>query len=288
MAFNDYPLGHLSDGGTGGTSASASAGTSGTAVSAGTGGDPPAMPSAGNSNGGTSSGGVTAGGGDVGGSTPIDSGGAAEQAGGSPEQIGGSPTEMNPYLIDDFEDGDADIFEAQGRKGSWFVSNDGTGSQAPDATEPVLPSVFMVVREGSTRGMHTSGTQFDSGAVLGTTLATAGGEPAPYDLSGFQGIRLWVRSNSMSPMAAKEVRLNLPIAATSKGGGCTICGDHFGASIPLTSKWVQVEVPFAGLKQSGFGRPQLTRLDLKAVTSLEFQLPRNLSFDLWLDDIELY
>jgi len=284
VAFNDYPLGDLSSGGAGGAASAGSAALSGSPA---TGGDPPAMPAAGS--GGASSGGATGGGGDVGGTAPIDSGGTGEQVGGSTDQSGGAPAEDNPYLIDDFEDGDAEIFERQGRKGSWFVSNDGSGSQTPDVDEPALPSEFMVVRVDSTRGMHTSGGPFaTSSPILGTTLASDGTEPVPYDLSGFKGIRLWVRSNSTSPMAAKEARLNLPTSATSRGGACMICGDHFGVSVPLTSKWVQVEVPFSSLKQSGFGRPLIAKADLKLVTALEFQFSRNLSFDVWLDDIELY
>jgi hypothetical protein len=258
-----------------------------TAGSGSTGGDLQITPSGGMSYGGTSSSGASAGT-DVGGSTPSD-GGASEQAGGSPDPSGGTSSVLNPNLIDDFEDGDDLIFEQQGRKGTWFISNDGTGPQTPEAGAQVLPSTFMLVRSGSTRGLHTSGGPFATwGTIVGTPLASMGNEPAPYDLSGYQGIRLWVRTSSTSLAAAKDVRFDLPTVGTTKGAGCMVCGDHFGMRIPLTSKWTQIDVRFANIKQTGFGRPLLMRPDLKSVTGLQFQFPENVGFDLWVDDIELY
>lgn len=287
VVFNDYPLAESNEGGSGGA---AIAGRS-------MGGESMSMPVAGGGSGATSGTGGSTGdvGGtaDVGGTPSSGGGGSANQAGGNPDQMGdaGAPSQgnPNPNLIDDFEDGDDLIIEQQGRKGSWFVSNDGSGPQMPEDGADALPSAFMLARADSTRGMHTWGGPFrDWGAIIGTELASTDGEAAAYDLSAYQGIRLWVRTNVMSPGSAKSVRLNLPTPATSPGGGCTICDDHFGFAIPLTTKWAQVEVPFANLRQEGFGRPQRMRADLTGVTSLEFQFPENVSFDLWLDDIELY
>jgi hypothetical protein len=138
-------------------------------------------------------------------------------------------------------------------------------------------------------GAHTWGGPFRTwGALVGTALASSGAQSLPYDLSGFTGLKVWVRSGSTSQYAAKKVRLNLPTPATNPGGGCSICNDHFGADIPLTSKWAQIELPFASLKQTGTGRPLLQTPDLAHVTAMQFLFPANVTFDLWLDDIELY
>lgn len=290
VSFNDYPVGDWSTAGSGGV---ANAGNASVAGQPAASGGSTLVPMAGSASGGSSGGGggggaSTAG---SGGSAPIDVGGTESQLGGSPDLGGGGepPMQGEPSLIDDFEDGDDRILEQQGREGTWFVSNDGTGFQIPASGARVLPTPFMMPRAGSTRGLHTSGGPFETwGAIIGTSLASADDQALPYDLSGFHGIKLWVRSNSMSLSAAKEVRLNLPTPATTSGGPCTICEDHFGAPIPLTAKWVQVDVPFANLRQSGFGRPQHAKADLTVVTSLEFQFPENVSFDLWIDDIELY
>lgn len=281
VGFNDYPAG---DWGAGGKLASTNGG--GPASAGGVAGstEPPVtIAGSGAASGsamtaGTTSGGVV--GSELG-------GGAAGEP--SADAGAGGASEPNPNLIDDFEDGDEHILRQQGRDGSWFVRNDGTATQAPAADAPALPSSFVLVRSGSERGMHTTGGPFETwGAVVGTTLATSSGIAVPYDLSHFQGLKLWLRTNSTSPNAAKEARLNFVAVATSSGSGCTVCDDHWGAPVPLTSKWVEVDVPFSGLRQAGFGVPRLTSPDLTGVTALELAFPAGVSFDLWLDDPELY
>jgi hypothetical protein len=188
-------------------------------------------------------------------------------------------------LIDDFEDADAAIIEQQGRVGSWYVGNDGMGLQTPRADQPVVPSLLQPARGESRRAAHTFGGPFGGwGALLGTAFG-----PGAYDLSAYSGLRLWVRSGATSGSAAQSVRLNLPMPGTNSGGGsCTVCSDHYGAEIALTSQWEQVSVPFSSLKQRGYGRPLLAEPDLDHVTSLQLSFAGGVAFDLWLDDVELY
>jgi hypothetical protein len=259
VSFNDYPLGELKDaaqGGTGGGGASSDGGKSGSSA-AGT-----------ETNGGAS---MTEGGAD------------GSAAGASPL------ASIDPNLIDDFEDGDERIAEVAGRSGSWYAGNDGKGMQTPASEQLLVPSLLNPARGESRRAAHTFGGPFQTwGALVGTSLAGSGEQPAPYDLSHHSGIRLWVRSGASSPYAARQVRLNLPTPATNQGGACTLCNDHFGADIPLTSKWAQVNVPFSSLKQAGYGMPRLNSPDLKQVLSLQLMFPKGVSFDLWVDDLELY
>lgn len=218
-------------------------------------------------------------------------GGGASTDGGASVDSGGAPATLGTdNLIDDFEDGDQQLPEIAGRSGTWYAVNDGRGVQTPAMNTPVTPSSLMPVREGSTRGLHTFGGPFQTwGALVGTTLATSGAQRGAYDLSSFQGIRLWVRTGTMtSPASAKSVRLNLVTPATLPGGGCFECNDHFGAVVPLTAQWTQVEVKLSSLAQMGFGTPKLAKPDLTQVQALELIFARNLTFDLWVDDIELY
>lgn len=199
------------------------------------------------------------------------------------------PNAGSALLVDDFQDTDAQILELQGRSGAWYVANDGRGLQTPRAGVPLVPAPLMPARGGSTRGVHTFGGPFsDWGALVGTQLASEGGTGVAYDLSGYTGLRVWVRSGAAAPNAAKSVRLNLRTPATVMGGSCTVCTDHFGADIPLTAQWAQIDLRFASLQQVGFGVPKLAKPDLTQALSIEFLFPANVSFDLWLDDIELY
>jgi len=225
--------------------------------------------------------------------TPASGGSSAGQApsteGGATPEGGAPSTSDSVSAFDDFEHEDDVIFELDGRKGNWYVSNDGRGMQTPRAGAELLPSPIEPARESSTHALHTFGGPFFTwGALIGASLDPDGA----YDLTGYRGIRLWVRSGAptsgpVGPGAAKQVRLNFTTAATIAGGSCTVCNDHFGADVPLTAQWVQVDVPLASVKQTGFGRPQVA-LDLTAVVDLQLTFPANVSFDLWVDDIELY
>lgn len=222
----------------------------------------------------------------VGGSS---AGEAPSAEGGARPEAGAPATGETVSPLDDFEHEDGVIFELDGRKGDWYVSNDGRGTQTPRAGAELLPSPIEPARDGSTHALHTSGGPFFTwGALVGASLSAE----SAYDLTGYRGIRLWVRSGAptggpVGPGAAKQVRLNLTTAATIAGGSCTVCNDHFGADIPLTAQWAQVDLPLASLKQAGFGRPQIEQ-DWSAVVDLQLTFPANVSFDLWVDDIELY
>ena len=195
----------------------------------------------------------------------------------------------NPRLVDDFEDDDAAILERQGRSGAWYAANDGRGQQTPPNGASLLPSLLEPPRAGSAHGVHTFGGPFSTwGALIGTSFASSGNIAAAYDLRPYQGLRLWVRSGATSPTAAKRVRVNILTPATTQGGSCTICDDPFGVDVPLTAQWAQVEVPFSSLKQVGYGRPILTTPDLEHAMGVQFVFAINVSFDLWIDDIELY
>jgi hypothetical protein len=254
VSFNDYPLGDIAGG-------AGTASVGGAAASGGGGAD-----------------GV------------IPKAGAQSKAGGSGEPSDGGASTLGAAenMIDDFQDDDEAILEQQGRKGAWYVANDGMGMQSPRDDQPLVPSVLSPARGSSTRAIHTFGGPFPSWALIGTSLAMSGDRGAEYDLSGFQGLRLWVRSGSTSSGSATSVRLNLPTPGTNAGGSCTVCNDHFGFDVPLTSQWVQVDVPFSSLEQQGYGRPALASPELEHVTSLQLGFRGNVAFDLWVDDIALY
>lgn len=286
VSFNDYPVGdiHATEptAGTAPSSSGASVGGSGNATS-GTDSGGTTQPTAGTETGGTET-------------VPM-----AGESGVPPEMgaAGAPPVVDSRNLIDDFEDEDEAILEVMGRSGAWYVGNDGRGTQTPKAGSPLLPAALAVANPmdpGSTRGAHTAGGPFyDWGALIGTALAVAEDNAVPYDLSPYTGVKLWVRSGSNfsggggwgGATVAREVRINFPTVATGSGFGCITCdNDHFGTEIPLTSKWVQIDVPFSSLKQGGFGKPALR--DLHQVLGVELLFPKSVTFDLWVDDIELY
>jgi hypothetical protein len=225
-------------------------------------------------------------GGSAAGTLPI--GGVAPQGGSEPKagamsEGGDTATATAPSLIDNFEDDDAAIPAIDGRIGTWYTGNDAKGTQTPAGQAP--PTMPDPARPGSPRALHTFGMGFTEwGALIGTSLRE-GGE---YDVSRYQGIRLWVRLGS--PAASRSMRLNLPALGTNGVADlpCMPCDDHFGADIALSTEWQQVSVLFKDLKQHGWGNPKLAKPELSRVSSLQFGFEKDKTFDVWIDDIELF
>jgi hypothetical protein len=255
VSFNDYPL--ESTPSTGATSSQGGGGANagGNAPSAGNAGRPP-----------------------LGGSSSA----------GEPTDGGAGPLSLVPEtLIDDFEDGDAGIVEHEGRSGSWYAGNDGQGVQTPGNGMPLVPTMLGQARGDSRRAVHTSGGPFQQwGALIGTALASQGDQGVPYDVTPYDGVRFWVRSQPFGPGFTTTVRLNLPTPNTSDA--CSVCGDHFGVDIPLTAQWVQHEVRFSEMDQKGWGVPQLNSHDRQNVTAIQLAFPEDVRFDLWVDDVEFF
>lgn len=261
VSFNDYPLESTPSAG-----ATSSQGGGGSAPSAGNAGRPP--------QGGSSSG------------AGVPSADAGSDS--VPAEGGAGPISLAPEtLIDDFEDSDAAIVEHAGRSGSWYAGNDGQGMQTPGNGMALVPTMLGMARGDSRRAVHTSGGPFQQwGALIGTALASQGDQGVPYDITPYDGVRFWVRSQPFGPGFTSTVRVNFPTPNTNDG--CSVCGDHFGADIPLTSQWVQHEVRFSEMDQEGWGVPQLNSHDRQNVTAIQFAFPEDVRFDLWVDDVEFF
>jgi hypothetical protein len=56
----------------------------------------------------------------------------------------------------------------------------------------------------------------------------------------------------------------------------------------LTPEWTYYKVRFDELRQVGYGIPQRTYLDAKAVWAVRFATRANQVFDFWIDDVALF
>ena len=62
--------------------------------------------------------------------------------------------------------------------------------------------------------------------------------------------------------------------------------DRFGAEIELGAEWRFFEIPFAGMKQRGFGR-KVTKPDVKGILGVSIGFGTG-SWDFWIDDVAFY
>jgi hypothetical protein len=72
-----------------------------------------------------------------------------------------------------------------------------------------------------------------------------------------------------------------------EGGYCQNCYDSFGKTLVLTTEWKQYVIPFAEMKQRGYG-DVAPSFDTTHVLALDFGFQGPARFDLWIDDVSFY
>jgi hypothetical protein len=201
-------------------------------------------------------------------------------------------------LIDDMQTGGGKIVIGTG---AWFAVNDGTdggveipGTKAtfsdtllsPPRTVPEFLRSF--TGNPSTLGVRASGSGFKYYAGLGLNFEKP---RAAFPVNDYDGIVFWGRLGGDA--GSISVGVLFPDTNTDpQGGVCTHCFDDLSMNVTFTTTWQEFKVPFASLKQSGFGSPKETTLASAGIYAIQFQAstidPAGQAFDLWIDDIYFY
>lgn len=284
-------------GSSGGSNLSAGGPGSGGSSSAGSAGKP------GGGGGTTSSGGALGFAGAVplaGGSTSVTAGAPATGSGGAAPASGcdAAKGELTKAVI---YDGSNQIACTNAltspRVGYWFTYNDETTTamQLPAANASGAIAGEKMGKGGADDcAMHTSGEGFSKwGAGVGFSLHQSGATLCAFDASVFTGVKFYAKGTATGTRgegylaAPNTIRVRFKMSAVSLGD------DDFGAWCTLTPDWTQCTVPFAMLKQEGFGKAGT--FNPKAIEQIMFQaakegeLPEtSVDFDFWIDDVTFY
>lgn len=161
-------------------------------------------------------------------------------------------------------------------------------------------------RCGSRYALHVVGGPFQNwGGNVGTRFAT------PFDASSYDGVAVWMRT---APGFANNAKIaigdkytdsqynmypvdgqaqycnpnpNCQVQAALGNTNCFNSGcDKFGAYTPLDENWRLFVLPFAEMRQGGWGS-EVPRPDLSALLSIEVDYVQG-SWDFWIDDIAFY
>ena len=260
--------GTLGTGGTPATSGSGPVGTAGTAVT--TGGTPAAGGTAPTGTAGTSVTG-TAGTAPVAGSTGT--GGAAPTGG---TCVMKSASAGTPLLIDDFEDGNADVTAVDGRMGSWYLSTDLTvGATNTPGPGPAMPDAT-----GGMPGhaLHLKGAGFKSwGVSLSAALTTNTG---CYDASKFTGLTVSLKGTGTVFVSV----LTAAVRDAPEG-----MRNHYKKLVTLTTDWAAVPIAFTEMTQVGgwglqvpFDATKIYGIDISPVGATA---PATTDYDYWIDNL---
>jgi hypothetical protein len=227
----------------------------------------------------------------VGGSAGAQATGGGGSSGNASAGTGGEAS-GSTEIIDDMEDGDAEIEISGPRNGYWYVGGDlSTGT----TLEPPSSKFAMTELTGdrSTTVAHVKATGFkDWGSVMGFNFIELLTKVKPYDASAFCGIQFWGKA-----AAATTVRFRVPDIDTHQAGGVctdpgttgTACYDHFGSSLSFSAAWKQYSVNFADLMQLGTGyHPADGKLKSAQLMAVEWALPGGTTktYEIWIDDVQ--
>jgi|GEM_PF-2191695 len=238
---------------------------------------------------GTTGGGTTTGTTTGDGTTTGTTSGGTTTGTGTPEPSDCAVIDPND-MLSDFEGGEAKLSEVSGRAGSWYMSDDGSGT----ATPVKIPDTPLSAESGgacdSAYAFHTVGSGFSGwGALAAVDLVPKVGDvKQSYDASAYSGL-------SFRAKAGGSVQVRVEIATVdsmAEGGVCNPdavsgdpdrCGDHFGMNVVLSTEWNDVNIPFAQMTQKGWGMAA-AGLDASAAYSVRFKVEGG-DFDYTIDDV---
>lgn len=182
-------------------------------------------------------------------------------------------------MIDDFEDGDDNVCQHDGRSGQWYVYTNG-GTITP-AGSPVNPQLLPAPEGSSTRAMHfvSAGGDPFSRPSIGFSLVGIGAAAQPFDASMYSGVRFQGSSNVLEDF-------DLVVQTTStetvaNGGACVSdCSPNECYSPLFGNGWNEYDFTW---DQFTGGNASLNPAELRSIT---FQFRETV--DIWIDDVEFF
>jgi len=175
-------------------------------------------------------------------------------------------------MIDDFEDGNADVMANEGRVGGWYLSTDTTGTTTPKAGATMPEAGGM-----PGKALHVSGSGLTGwGASLAASITAPMG---CYDASKFTGITVMLKGTGTVWVSV------LTAAVRSAPEGMR---NHFKKQVTLTAEWTPVTIAFSELTQPG-GWGMIVPFDVTKIYGVDFgpatAPPTPTAFDFWIDNL---
>ena len=186
---------------------------------------------------------------------------------GAPVAAGSEPR------IDWISEGQIHTRESEGRFGTWFVENDGTGIQVPSS------AAKWNFEGGEPARLQTSGSRFKTwGASIGVTLAGGG----CYNAGVYSGIRFEAKGPSRITVSMQTI----DVVPVEEGGTCRSgCYANHRKVVQLTDQLAEYEVQFSTLKQHEYGKE--SRFDARRLRSVIFQAaPEDTPFEFAISKVK--
>jgi len=196
------------------------------------------------------------------------------------------PLSLSPgeTLIDDMNDGDRFIPQVDGRSGAW--SDTGNNPTPGTTMFPDPTGTFTMTATGD--GCPGYSVYVHGGPFVDSTALFLFGLGSPYNASAYSGFSFWAKIDSGT---SPGLRVAFPDKDTQPDGAicqwtasADTCFDHYGKRLILTTQWTKYTIPFNLLTQDGWGH-QGTAFDPSTIYEVQFQIPVNSTFGIWIDDV---
>ena len=196
------------------------------------------------------------------------------------------PPQPGLDMIDDMNDGDRFILLGKGRSGAWEI----TATATPGSSMTPAPGGDFTMTDTGDPCRKFAVYLQGSGFALGDVTLSVG-LGSPYDASAYHSLTFWAKVDP-GPGIISRLRVAFPDKDTSPNsgtcqmpdGGAGSCWNHYGAWQTFTTEWAQYTVPFSSLTPR-WGESGGTGFDPASVYGVEFEIPVNAIFGLWIDDI---
>lgn len=209
---------------------------------------------------------------------------AAAKADGELRACMGSLEPAEDGLIDDFEDGNAQVASLAGRDGYWWLARDNQGSQftTPEGAFAVSDGGADSAKAIHVVGKTVTGSNDAWGVEFGTNFLLAKG--GLYDASKYAGVSFRAKASG----GPTHVRVSLGDVNTHADAGvCTTCWNHFRKDFTLTDEWQTFTLRFTDLAQrDGWGDPRPKTLTPNELVAVSFAIDGGQAFDVWVDDVK--
>ncbi len=201
-------------------------------------------------------------------------------AAGALKACAGAPVIAADGLIDDFEDGNTQLFVALGRDGFWWTHHDPNGS----TLEPAKLAPEDGGADGSKKALRVHGVTSSEKEAYGSSVGVNFSK-AVYDGSAYVGISFKAK---VGPNSTKKVRFKIGDVNThGQLGSCKSCWNHFGVDLELSTEWKEYKILFADAKQAvGWGDPRPPNLTSAQLAALDWTIGPGATYDLSLDDVQ--
>ncbi|MDX2020068.1 MAG: hypothetical protein SF187_07485 [Deltaproteobacteria bacterium] len=185
------------------------------------------------------------------------------------------PPQPQAYLIiDDLEDGDNLTGRTGGLGGNWEIWDD-------DSAKPTA-SVSNTCAALGKYAMHLSTTGQTGWGASASVFFAAPPHPSPFNGSGWNAISFYM-ALSPNDTRPRTFRASVSTMETAWNGRCTSCVDNFGTGVAVTGRWQRFVLPFADLRQMGWGVPPAS---FKLDEIVQFHVALDQKFDVWIDHIQ--